>query len=288
MTGAAVLLVSHGTVDDLRDLPAFLTNIRRGRPAPPELVAEMRRRYEAIGGRSPLNATNAALAAKLAKRLRVPVAASGRLWRPYAGDVLADLVRGGAEHVAVVPLAQYSTHVYEAAVREVAPTGLSLSCANNWGDDPGLVRALAARARPLLAPDAMLLLTAHSLPLAIVAAGDPYDRDVRKGAELVARELGHDRWRVEYQSQGMGGGAWLGDGLRAALERCATEGVRRVVAAPFGFLADHVETLYDLDVEAAGWARELEMDFVRAPSLGADDDLVEVLADVTKPLLAAA
>ena len=119
--GRRLLLVSHGSVDDLDDLHAFVTNVRHGHAPPPELVAELRRRYEAIGGRSPLNAINADVARKLAAALGVRTAWANRLWKPYVRDVLGGLAREGVAHVAVVPLAQHSAHVYAEDARQAPP-----------------------------------------------------------------------------------------------------------------------------------------------------------------------
>jgi ferrochelatase len=294
--GSAVLLVSHGTVDDLDDLAAFVTNVRRGKPPGAELVAELRRRYEAIGGRSPLNATTAQLARKLAARLGLRVAWANRLWKPGPRDVLAELAAHGIARVAVVPLAPFSAHVYEDdARRAVAGLGVDLACAPAWGHNAKLIAAFAARIEAAIAQhdDARpphLLLTAHSLPIAVLERGDPYERDVRTAAEAVAAEVSRRRgdavaWSLAFQSQGMSGDGsrWLGPDVRTAIE-AAGAGARLVVAA-IGFLADHVETLYDLDIEASQIARARGCSFVRARSLDADDDFVEVLADVARPLL---
>jgi ferrochelatase len=293
---SAVLLVSHGTVDDLDDLAAFVTNVRRGKPPGAELVAELRRRYEAIGGRSPLNATTAELARKLAARMRLRVAWANRLWKPKPRDVLGELAAEGIAHVAVVPLAPFSAHVYEDdSRRAVAGFDIDLACAPAWGQNAKLVAAFAERieaaiAHPGDARAPHVLMTAHSLPLAIVERGDPYERDVRAAAEAVAAEVSRRRggavaWSLAFQSQGMSGDGsqWLGPDLRTAIEAAGT-GARLVVAA-IGFLADHVETLYDLDIEASQIARARGCSFVRARSLDADDDFVEVLADVARPLL---
>ncbi|HZU84504.1 MAG TPA: ferrochelatase [Polyangiaceae bacterium] len=298
----AVLLVSHGTVDDLADLPAFLANVRRGRPPGPELVAELSRRYQAIGGRSPLNDVNAELAAKLARELGVPVRWSNRLWRPYVRDVLSSMAQAGATRVAVVPLAQHSAHVYEEDARRAAEgLGLDLVCAANWGRHPGLCAAFVDRVtaalRPLGDPSrGTVILTAHSLPRAVVLRGDPYESEVRAAAAAVsdalARRVGDVRSVVAFQSQGASGrGAdgepveWLGPDLAAALDEAAARGDRWVVLAPIGFLADHVEILYDLDIEARSMAGRRHLVYARAASLNADDDLVAVLADVARGLL---
>jgi protoporphyrin/coproporphyrin ferrochelatase len=298
----AVLLVSHGTVDDLGDLAAFTTNIRRGQPPSAELVAELRRHYQAIGGKSPLNAISAEVARKLERKLELPVAWASRLWKPTVRDVLGGLVRDGVGQVALVPLAQHSAHVYaEDARRAAEGMAVQLACAPNWGTNRKLLQAFADRIVPVLAADGelahtTLVMTAHSLPKAAVERGDPYEREVRSAAQAVAamvRERVRDdvRCAVAFQSQGLADSAarrpieWLGPDLRAALDEARARGHRRIVLAPIGFLADHVEILYDLDIDARAMAKERELEYRRTPSLNADDDLVEALADVARPLL---
>lgn len=277
-----VLLIGHGTVDDLDDLPAFLKNVRRGREAPPELVRELRHRYEAIGG-SPLNAICERVAKKLEGVLGVPVRAASRLWKPYAKDVVGE----STETLVVIPLAQHSSHVYaeavkgEVAARVVAP--------ENWGSEPALLDAFAKRARDVASKDAALLLTAHSLPKSVIAAGDSYEREVRAAAAGVIERVGSEfaETYVAFQSQGPGTDAstWLGPTLTEAFDEIAKRH-RRVVVAPVGFLADHVEILYDLDIEAKALAEARGLAFVRTESLDDADDFVAVLAGIAKRLLA--
>ncbi len=287
----AVLLVSHGTVDDLDDLPAFVTNVRRGQPPDAELVAELRRRYDAIGGCSPLNAINARVAGKLAARLGVRTVWASRLWRPYVRDVLADVARDGVDRVAVVPLAQHSTHVYGQDARRAAEAlgGVTVSCAPDWGRTAALLDAFARRIRATLGdPGATtVILTAHSLPRVVVERGDPYERDVRAAAAALGERLGAGvRTVVAFQSQGFGKpGEWLGPDLGTVIAEAAARGDRRVVVAPVGFLADHVEILYDLDIEAAAMARDRRLAWARVPSLNDDEDFIDVLAGVARPLL---
>jgi ferrochelatase len=300
----AVLLVAHGTVDELDDLPEFLANIRRGHAPPPELLAEVRRRYEAIGGRSPLNAINRELAGRLEARLGVPVRTANRLFRPYPKDVLPELVALGRRRLLVVPLAQHSAPLYGESVKAaVTEAGLPLEvlAAPNWGSTPELTEAFAAsivatlaRVRETERERTTLLLTAHSLPVSIIEAGDRYEAEVRASAEAVAarvRELAPGRFvehGVAFQSQGMSTGpggrpmAWLGPDLRAQLAALAAQGRTQVVLAATGFLADHVEILYDLDIEAHTWADELKITLWRAPSLNAGDGLVDALAAVAR------
>lgn len=299
----ALVLVAHGTVESLEDLPAFLRNIRRGHEPPPDLVAEVRRRYEAIGGRSPLLEVSRRLAAKVEGALGVPVRVAMRLWRPYPAEVLGALAGGAGEPlgVAVVPLAQYSASIYVEAVREAAAalpggTPARVAGASNWGSRPEIVAAFASRVEDALARaggPAKVLFTAHSLPVAVIRGGDPYEREVQAAAEAIAARLAPTPpWSVCYQSQGMGTGPggrpieWLGPDLRAALEEARREGHARVVLAPIGFLADHVEILYDLDIEAMGWARELGITLSRIESLNDSEGLVAAVCAVARPLLA--
>jgi ferrochelatase len=306
-TGDAVLLIAHGTVEELDDLPEFLKNIRRGHAAPPELLAEVRRRYEAIGGRSPLNSINRELAKALEKRLGVPVRTANRLFHPYPAFVLTDLAAEGAKRIVVVPLAQHSAPIYGDAVKEaarVAGLELRVDAAPNWGRIPELTEAFARSIVTALdlVPDGerdrtSLLLTAHSLPVSVIEAGDPYEDEVRASADAIAarvRELAPGQFvdhGVAFQSQGMSSGpggrpmAWLGPDLRGRLEDLAARGRKEVVIAPIGFLADHVEILYDLDIEARGWADELGITLRRAPSLNASDGLVDALATVVRSVV---
>ncbi|HVJ93935.1 MAG TPA: ferrochelatase [Labilithrix sp.] len=298
----AVVLIAHGTVESLDDLPEFLANIRRGHAAPAELVAEVRRRYEAIGGRSPLLDITHEVARKLEERLELPTRVAMRLFRPYPKDVVAKLVAEGIRRIIVVPLAQHSASVYagavKAAVADVDPS-LEVLYARNWGRTPELTRAFAgavglalARVPEFARAQTALVLTAHSLPLGIIQAGDPYEQEFRASAEDVVAEV---RARggvfsdhvVAFQSQGIGAGVtWLGPDLRATLVELAARGHKHVVVAPIGFLADHVEILYDLDIEAKAWCEgELGIMLYRSASLNAGGELVDALTAVAKGVL---
>jgi ferrochelatase len=296
---SAVVLIGHGTVDDLDDLPAFLAAIRRGHVAPPALVAEVRRRYEAIGGRSPLTAISRELAGALEARLGLPVRLAMRLWRPYPSEALAELAALGVGHVVAVPLAQHSAAIYGKAVEDAAGEpgagAIRVTACPNWGDEPALTKAFADEVRRALAEtteadrgSTLVLMTAHSLPLAVIRGGDPYEDEVRKSAAAVAEALGPGRPHVQvaFQSQGMGGGEWLGPDLPAALEAARVAGYQGVLVAPIGFLADHVEILYDLDVEAKALAETLGLRFGRTRSLNASPGLVDAVESVARRGLA--
>ena len=283
----AILLVSHGTVASLDELPAFLTSIRRGHPASPELLAEVERRYRAIGGVSPLAAINERIARKLAERTGLPTWAAARHGSPALRGVLETMVAAGIERVLVVPLGQHSVPIYEAAVRETAADlPLQIATTPSWGQDPSLLGLYASKIEHALASagtTARVLLSAHSLPQAVIDAGDPYEREVRSAAESIARLANVDNTRIVFQSQGMSQGPggrpmpWLGPTLDDALREAAADGETHVIVAPVGFLADHVEILYDLDIEARARAEALGLGFSRTESLNDDNAFVAVL-----------
>ncbi len=295
----AVLLVAHGTVESLDDLPAFLKNVRRGKDAPDDLLKEMRFRYEAIGGKSPLLAITRSLASKLEARLGVPVRAAMRLWKPYPRDVLAQMSNAGIERVVVLPLAQFSTHVYiEAVERDLAELvregarNMELLPIGPWGQTPALLDAQAARIRAVLQPlppasreKTGLVLTAHSLPTSVIAAGDPYEKEFLASVEGIKQRVAMVAWHVRhaYQSQGAGGGEWLGPDVRTVMEAARGAAFVRVVVAPIGFLADHLEILYDLDIEAKDRATGLGLQLSRTESLNDADDFLDVLEGLVRP-----
>ena len=294
--GAAdgVLLVAHGTVSDLDDLPAFLARIRHGRPAPPELLADLRRRYEVVGG-SPLLEITRAQAGALGRLLGLPVLVGMRLWNPSVEDALRGAAHLGVRRLVVLPLAPFSVSVYwhaaqrslenvQAELGERAPKLVPVPA---WGEEPSFIEAHAEaiRAHASDVSESELLLSAHSLPLVAIRAGDRYQAEVEACARAIGKRLSRP-YRVVYQSQGADGGEWLGPDLHAVLRDCQAQGKRRIVLAPFGFLADHVETLYDLDVEARGWAEELGLSLVRVPALNTDERFIAALANVAERALA--
>ncbi|MEJ7729206.1 MAG: ferrochelatase [Polyangiaceae bacterium] len=288
----AVLLSCHGSVEDLADLPAFLQNIGRGRPAKPEVLAEVTRRYRHIGG-SPLMRTTAAQAAALEERLGVPVRIAGRLWSPYPAEVVAEMAAGGTEALVSLPLAPQSVHVYHPPVIEAATAhGVRVAEVPSWGLEPALIDAFLetiVEAQRSLAEPAPVVLTAHSLPLRILAGGDPYERDFRAMAARVVARLAEQGLaaRIAFQSQGMSGDAWLGPDLATTFATLAAEGARAVLLAPIGFLADHVETLYDLDVEAPALAAQAGIaGFARAPAVNVRPRFLDALEAVARRGLA--
>lgn len=287
----AVLVSCHGTVESVDELPAFLANIRRGRPTPPHLVLEVRRRFEQIGG-SPLMRTTRAQAEALAERIGVRVAVCARLWRPYPKDVIASLASEGVRKIVSLPLAPQSVHVYHASVREAASSaGVEVVEVPSWGDEPRLIDAFVesideslARLPEELRASTPVLLTAHSLPQRVLDSGDPYERDFRSMADLVAsrvRARGNEV-RVAFQSQGATNDVWLGPDLPTTFRSLKDAGAKSVAIAPIGFVADHVETLYDLDVEAKAMAEEMGLLFTRAPAMNTRSSFIDAIEAVAR------
>jgi protoporphyrin/coproporphyrin ferrochelatase len=277
-----VLLVAHGTVENLDDLGAFVARIRHGRPAPPGLVEELRRRYEAIGGSSPLLQTTREQAQALAKRLEAPVLVAMRLWEPGVEQALAGAAALGLRRLVVIALAPFSQHVYwDAALKVATAAGSAVQLVRSapYAEEPEFIAAHADLLQRHAPPDAPLVLSAHSLPRIAIERGDPYARLVEASARAISARIGRPA-QLCYQSQGADGGEWLGPSVRETLSALAASGAKQVVWSPFGFLADHVETLYDLDVEALAIAQELSLSLVRVPALNLHPGLTAALASV--------
>jgi len=296
----AVLLVGHGTVSDIRQLPEFLSRIRRGRLAPPDLIQELERRYAAIGG-SPLLGITQAQAAGLSQRLGLPVHLAMRFWSPTIQEVLPDLE--GYGRLVVLPLAPFSVHIYTELLRDAltkardagrpAPELVSVGA---YAEHPAFLAAsyawLSQALRGVDCPEEIeLVLSAHSLPVAVLRGGDPYQVLFETCAARLSGQLMADAGlsapaRVAYQSQGAASGEWLGPDLQHVLSEVARAGRKHVLVAPLGFVADHVETLFDLDVEAQGWATDLGLSLTRPRAHNADARFLDALAAVAGDALA--
>ena len=289
-----VLLVAHGTVEDLDDLEEFVKRIRRGRPAPPELVKELRTRYEAIGG-SPLLATTRQQAAALSRELELPVLVGMRLWHPEVGEALGGAAELGIRRLCILPMAPFSVHIYCEHARgehaRLAPTFGSrcpeLLEVAPWGLCPEFIEAYATRIEAKLtdAANHELILTAHSLPTRVIQAGDPYVVQFEAAVQAIAARLEREA-TLAYQSQGADGGQWLGPSLGDVMAAAKAQGRTGVIVAPVGFVAEHVETLFDLDVEALTQARELGLDFRRVDALDDDPGLIRGLARIASDAFA--
>ena len=292
-----VLLLAHGGPDSLDDVAPFLANIRGGRPTPPQLVEEVRERYRLIGGRSPLLEISRRQAAALQRELnaageRYRVYLGMRNWRPFIRETMEQVQRDGVSSLLAFCLApqnsRKSVGLYFQHVRDAQQNlGWEIPTAfvESWHLEPLLIEAFAEKLHDALAsfPEAReippaILFTAHSLPERILEEGDPYDREVRETAAAVARRCGIADWRFAYQSQGATGEKWLGPTVESVLEDFAAAGVCRVLLAPIGFVADHVEILYDIDILFQQFAAQRGIVLRRSGSLNDNPTFVRALA----------
>ena len=287
----AVLLLAHGAPERLEDVESYLGYVRAGRPAAPEVVAEVRRRYEAIGGGSPLLGWTRAQAQALERLLGIPVYFGMRNWHPFIRETMEQIARDGIQKLAAICLApQYSkmsVGLYFRRVQEARQAmGLAIDIvwAKSFHDAPKLIEAFAERLAA--APRAHALFTAHSLPEKILDTADPYDRECRATAAAVAARAGLAAYDFAYQSQGFTEAAWLGPTVEATLDACAARGIARVVLHPIGFVCDHVEILYDVDIQFRRYAAERGIALERPASLNDSATFTAALAEVATKCLA--
>jgi protoporphyrin/coproporphyrin ferrochelatase len=300
-TRNGVLLLAHGGPDSLEDVEPFLSNIRGGRPMPPKLVEVIKERYRLIGGRSPILEISRRQAQALDSRLNADgcpcrVYLGMRNWRPFIRETMEEIRRDGINRLLAMCLApqnsRNSVGLYFQHVRDAErklgweiPTDLIES----WHCEPLLIEAFAEKLQQCLAdfPDGRedpptILFTAHSLPEKILEEGDPYDREVRETAAAVASRCGISSYRFAYQSQGATSETWMGPTVESVLEELSKSGVRRVVLAPIGFVADHVEILYDIDILFQKHASQRGILLRRPQSLNDSPALIGALAALVK------
>lgn len=287
----AVLLLAHGAPERLEDVEPYLELVREGRPLPPPLVEEIRGRYAAIGGCSPLTRWTRAQATALEAELGIPVCFGMRNWRPFIREAAERIAQSGIERVVAICLApQYSklsVGLYiertEQALRE-AGAAVEVVWTRSFHDHPLLIEAFAEKLA-FFVPARRVIFTAHSLPERILTEGDPYDAECRATAAAVAARMEIADWELAYQSRGLTDEKWLGPTVEFCLERCAAEGIRSVVVHPIGFVCDHVEVLYDVDAVYRRFAAEREIILVRPESLNDSPRLTAALADIARKQL---
>src|SRR3954469_25171794 len=274
MSRVGVLLMAHGTPSSLDEMPEYLRLVRGGRPASDELIHEMRENYAAIGGQSPLTEITEAQAGALRARLgpEIPVAVGMRNWRPFIKDALAELAVAGVTRTIGIPMApQFSTlsvQKYIDAATGALPAGMQFESVESFHTHPLLLDAFAERvaaAQPK--PDELVVFTAHSLPERVIASGDRYADEVAETARGVADRSGIRRYERAYQSAGRTPEPWIGPDLNDVLRERAAQGVRRFLIVPIGFVCDHTEILFDIDVQAAATARAAGASLRRTESL---------------------
>ncbi len=297
--------MAHGTPSRPADIEAFYTSIRRGRPPSPEQLAELVGRYEAIGGVSPLTERTRSQVEGLARAL--DLAAPGRYLVHYGAkhtapsieDGLGQLIEADVSRAVALVLTPHQSSLGSGEylrraeqAGSLAPTPLTVVPVLSWHRAPGLAELLAERTRAALdslSPESRtrtaVFFTAHSLPLRALAERDPYPQQVAESGSDIAALLRLDdlpglSWGVAWQSPGRTPDPWMGPDLLGEIRRVAAEGATSVVVCPVGFVSDHLEILYDLDVEAFEVARSLGVDFARTRSLNDDPRFSDLLATV--------
>ena len=285
---SGVLLMAHGTPSSLDEMPEYLTLVRGGRPPSPELVAEMRHNYEAIGGRSPLtDLTLAQSEALAAKTPGVPIAVGMRNWKPFIKDAVAMLVKSGVTRIVGIPLAPQFSSLSVGKYFDVAtmalPAGIELVRVESFYAHPLLLDAFAERVRQAdPGPTDAVVFTAHSLPSRVIAAGDVYASQVAATAEGVASRSGVGRYRLAYQSAGRTPEPWIGPEVSEVIREEAEKGVRSFLIVPIGFVCDHTEILFDIDVQARATAEECGVALRRTASLNTSPTFIDLLADLVR------
>jgi ferrochelatase len=291
---SGVLLMAHGTPSSLEEMPEYLTIVRGGRAPSAELVAEMRHNYQAIGGRSPLTDLTEAQAAALRMRLGpdVPVAVGMRNWRPFISDAVASLAAGGVTRIVGIPMApQFSTlsvQKYHDAAKAALPAGVAFDTAPSFFEHPRLLEAFAERIREAApVPGELVVFTAHALPVRVIEGGDVYAEQVAATARGVADRAGIVRYEHAYQSAGRTPEPWIGPALDDLVRAQAATGVRQFLVVPVGFVCDHTEILFDIDVQAAAAARDAGVALRRTQSLNTSAAFIALLEDLVHGVLAA-
>ncbi len=313
MAKQAVLLLAHGTPETVEQIPEYLRNVVSGRPLPQAVVEEIQHRYAQIG-HSPLTEITFAQARLVEAELSaagqpVPVYVGMRNWRPYIPEVVRQMRADGVEQAAVICMApqnsRTSVGLYRRAV-EAEAGDLRIDFTPGWARHPLLADAFAERLRPALAKltketggPVPVLFTAHSVPTRTVEApaadaeagkrlwpgqgADPYAEEARHTAELVAARVPEiPRWWFAFQSQGASGGPWLGPSVEETFDQIAAEGVKALILQPIGFLCDHVEILFDVNILFRGYAMKRGIHLERPESLNASVALANAVADLAQ------
>lgn len=292
-----VLVMAYGTPERLEDVERYYTHIRRGSVPPPELLADLVSRYEAVGGPTALNRITRAQADGVARALAgrghdVSVYIGFKHVPPFIGDAVAQMEGEGIEAAVGLVLAPHyslrSIAEYERYAEDARPPGLALEVIRSWHDDPGLIAFLATRLGEALSRSsggARVLFTAHSVPVPPRGREDPYERQLRETCALVARAANVEEWEFAFQSAGRTTDAWLGPDVLETIGGIADRGHAGVVLQAVGFVADHLETLYDLDIEARHAAESRGLHYARAAMPNDDPAFIEVLASIVEARL---
>lgn len=289
MHSRGVLLLAYGGPNSLDDVPAYLQNIRGAQPVPQSMIDETTRRYRLIGGFSPLCKITRRLASQLQTTIDLPVYIGMRHWHPYIEETAREMARDGIEYAVAICLAPHysslSIGAYRAKLDEVLrDSALQIDFIEAWHTQPHFIQGVAQNVQTALAQmpaETKIIFTAHSLP---VSAREPYETQLRETARLIARRLGlaDERWMLAYQSAPRTNNLWLEPQVEQLVPQLARGGEKNLVLAPIGFIAEHLEVLYDLDIALQATARASNVRVVRTPMLNDSPALVAALADLVR------
>jgi ferrochelatase len=282
----AVVLMAYGSPDRLEDVPAYYADIRGGRQIAPEHLADLVDRYRRLGveDSNPLNEITEATRAALEAALELPVYTGMKHWTPHIAEAAARAA--GADRVVGLVLAPHYSVLSIKGYRdqlEQALGGPELRFVDSWHDDPAFLDVLAEKVR---GTDAHVVFTAHSLPARILDLGDPYEDQLLETSRLVAERAGIGDWSFSFQSESPTGEPWLGPDILDHLRALHADGVTKVLVCPVGFVSDHLEIRWDIDVEAAELAHELGLDLTRIEMPNDEPAFIDALAGIVRRTLA--
>jgi len=295
MSPQAVLLIAHGSPERVEDVPEFLSNISRGRPLSDNVVKEVQHRYSLIGV-SPLTRITRRQAEGVARELGIPAYVGMRNWHPFIPDTLRQMTADGIEQVVAVCLAPHNSRTSVGLYKQVlfgAGAPLAIDFVEEWHDDPLLIEAFAeklregwTRACEQHGSALPVIFTAHSVPARTIAEGDPYEAQTKETAALVAAQVPQiGPWHFAFQSQGMSGGEWLGPTVEDTILRLEEAGHNGVLIQPIGFVCDHVEILFDVDILFRDFAAQHGIKLYRAESLNDSPVFVRAIAGLARARL---
>ena len=292
-----VLLLAHGSPDSPDDVPKFLLKVTGGRELLPEVIEEVKRRYASIG-RSPLTEITQRQRELLEQKINIPVYVGMRNWRPFISQTLRQMVTDGIHRAVVICMApqnsRTSVGLYRSSLRACADPEMIFDFVESWHDQPFLIQAFAGKlragrdkARREVGRALPVIFTAHSVPQRTILEGDPYEIQAKRTAELVAAAASLERsdWRFAFQSQGMSGGPWLGPTVETTILDLVRSGHPAVFIQPIGFVCDHVEVLYDIDIAFKQFAEKQGLRLWRAESLNDSPLLISALAEIVNSRL---
>jgi ferrochelatase len=279
----AIVLMAYGSPSRAEDIRPYLEDIREGRPVSDAAVEELTERYRRIGGRSPLEDATEAQRAALERELGLPVFVGMKHWRPRIAEAVEQALAGGADMIVGLVLAPHysrlSVQGYRERLEEALQGRAELRFVESWHTHEPYLDVLADRVRD---SEAHVVFTAHSLPARILDQGDPYRDQLLETSRLVAERAGLDSWSFAFQSESRTGEPWLGPDILDELDTLRAKGIDRVLVCPIGFVSDHLEILWDLDIEAVDRAAELGLDLERIDSLNDDPVFIHGLAELVR------